>query len=86
MDWFETSKDKIQPRIDTVTSLLKQLRECKDEHTKSCLQEELKLANKIRNIIISEAKESYMSKLAEKLQDWLGQTAKLHGKQYVNAN
>ncbi len=65
MDWFKTSKDKIQPRIDTVTSLLKQLREC----TKSRLQKELKLANKICNIIIAEAKESYMSKLAENMQD-----------------
>ncbi len=37
MDWFKTSKDKIQPRIDTDTSLLKQLRECKAKHTKSCL-------------------------------------------------
>ncbi len=86
MDWFKTSKDKIQPQIDTVNSLLKQLRKCKDGHTKSRLQKELKLANKICNIILVEAKESYMSKLAEKLQDWLGQTAKPHGKQYASAN
>jgi hypothetical protein len=46
--------------------LLNQLSKCKDKHTKSCLQKELKLANKIHNIIIAEAKESYVSKLAEK--------------------
>jgi hypothetical protein len=37
MDWFETSNNKIQPRVDTVTSLLKQLHKCKDKHTKSRL-------------------------------------------------
>ena len=31
MDWFEASKDKIQPQIDTVTSIHKQLRECKND-------------------------------------------------------
>jgi hypothetical protein len=61
MDWFERSKDKIQPRIDTVISLLKQLRECKDKHTKSSLQKEFKLANRTRNTVIAETKESYMS-------------------------
>ena len=76
MDWFETSKDKIQPRIDTVASLLKQLRECKDKHTKFHLQKELRLANKIRNIIIAEAKESYMSKLAEKIARLAGTNSK----------
>jgi hypothetical protein len=76
MDWFETSKDKIQPQIDTVTSMLKQLRECKEEHTKSCLQKELKLANKICNIVIEEAKESYMSKLAEKIARLAGTNSK----------
>jgi hypothetical protein len=76
MDWFKTSKDKIQPRIDTVTSLLKQLRKCKDKHTKSCLQKELKLANKLHNIIIAEAKESYMSKLAEKIARLAGTNSK----------
>jgi hypothetical protein len=58
MDWFEASKDKIQPRIDTVTSILKQLYEYENKHTKSRLQKELKMANKIRNIVIAEAKES----------------------------
>jgi hypothetical protein len=76
MDWFETSKDKIQPQIDNVTSSLKQLRECKDEHTKSCLQKELKLANEIRNIIIAEAKESYMSKLADRIARLAGANSK----------
>jgi hypothetical protein len=65
MDWFETSKDTIQPQINTVTSILKQLHEYKDEHTKSHLQKELRLANKICNIVTAEVKESYMSKLAE---------------------
>jgi hypothetical protein len=37
MDWFNTSKDKIQPQIDTVTSLLKHLRKCTNEHTTSRL-------------------------------------------------
>jgi hypothetical protein len=43
------------------------MHKCKDEHTKFRLQKELKLASKIHNIIIAEAKESYMSKLAEKI-------------------
>ncbi len=76
MDWFETSKDKIQPQIDTVTSTLKQLRECKDAHTKSRLQKELRLANKICNIVIAEAKESYMSKLVEKFARLVGTSSK----------
>jgi hypothetical protein len=76
MDWFETSKYKIQPQIDTVTSMLKQLRKYKDEHTKFGLQKELKLANKIRNIVIAEAKESYISKLAEKIARLGGTTSK----------
>jgi hypothetical protein len=76
MDWFETSKDNIQPQIDTVTSLLKQLCGCKDEHTKSCLQKELKLANKICNIIKAEAKESRMSKLAERIARLAGTDSK----------
>jgi hypothetical protein len=76
MDWFKTNKDKLQPQIDTVTSMLKQLRECKDKHTKSHLQKELKLANKIRNITIAEAKESYMSKLAEKIARLAGTNSK----------
>jgi hypothetical protein len=37
MDWFETSKNKIQPRIDIFTSILKQLCKCKDKHTKCYL-------------------------------------------------
>jgi hypothetical protein len=76
MDWFEASKDKIQPRIDTVTSILKQLHECKNKHTKSCVPKELKLANKIRNIVIAEAKESYMSKLADQIARLAGTNSK----------
>jgi hypothetical protein len=33
LDWFEHSKDLIQPTIDAVTDLLKQWRECHDEQT-----------------------------------------------------
>ena len=76
MDWFEASKDKIQPRIDTVTSILKQLHECKKEHTKLHLQKELKLANRICNIVIAEAKESYMSKLADQIARLAGTNSK----------
>jgi hypothetical protein len=76
MDWFKASKDKIQPRINTVTSILKQLRECKNKYTKSHLQKELKLANKIRNIVIAEAKESYMSKLADQIARLAGTNSK----------
>ncbi len=76
MDWFEASKDKIQPQIDTVTSILKQLREYENEHTKSRLQKELKMANKIRNIVIAEAKESYMSKLAYQIARLAGTNSK----------
>jgi hypothetical protein len=76
MDWFKASKDKIQPRIDTVTSILKQLRECKNKHSKSCLQKELKLTNKMRNIVIAEAKESYMSKLADQIARLAGTNSK----------
>ena len=76
MDWFEASKDKIQPRIDTVTSILKQLRQYENEHTKSRLQKELKMANKIRNIVIAEAKESYMSKLADQIARLAGTNSK----------
>jgi hypothetical protein len=76
MDWFEASKDKIQPRINTVTSIHKQLCECKNKHTKSRLQKELKLANKIRNIVIAEAKESYMSKLADQIARLAGTNSK----------
>jgi hypothetical protein len=56
--------------------MLKQLRKCRDKHTKSRLQKELKLANKIRNIVIAEAKESYMSKLAEKIARLAGTNSK----------
>ena len=56
--------------------MLKQLRKCRDKHTKSRLQKELKLANKIRNIIIAEAKESYMSKLAERIARLAGPNSK----------
>jgi hypothetical protein len=76
MDWFERSKDKIQPQIETVTSILKQLRKCKDKHTKSCLQKEPKLANKIPKTVTAEAKESYMSKLAEKIARLAGTNSK----------
>jgi hypothetical protein len=75
-DWFKTGKDKIQQQIDTVTSLLNQLHKCKDKHPKSRLQKELKLANKICNIIIAEAKESYMSKLAERIARLAGTNSK----------
>jgi hypothetical protein len=67
LDWFEMSKEKPQPRINIVNSIRKQIRECKDEQTITCLKKELKLANKICNIVIAEAKEHYMSKLAEKI-------------------
>jgi hypothetical protein len=76
MDWFKTSKDKKQPKIGTVTSILKQLCKCKDKHTKKCLKKELKLANKIHNIVTAEAKESYMSKLAEKIARLAGTNSK----------
>ena len=67
LDWFEMSKEKTQPRIDVVNAIRKQLRECKDEQTINRLKKELKMANKIRNIVIAEAKEHYMSKLAKKI-------------------
>ncbi len=60
------SKEKTQPQIDIVNSIRKQLRKCKDEQTIARLKKELKMANKIRNIVIAEAKEHYMSKLAKK--------------------
>jgi hypothetical protein len=76
LDWFEMSKDKLQPRINTVNSICKQLRKCKDKHTTSCLEKELKLANKICNIVVAEAKELYMSKLAEKIARLAGTNSK----------
>jgi hypothetical protein len=46
-DWFEMSKDEIQPTIDKVTTLLKELRECNNEQQRLTKSTELKLANKI---------------------------------------
>jgi hypothetical protein len=43
---------------------------------KSHFQKEFRLANKIRNIVIAEAKESYMSKLAEKIARLVGTNSK----------
>jgi hypothetical protein len=76
IDWFETSKDKLQPQINTVNSIRKQLHECKDKHTKSCLERDLRLDNKIHNIVVAEAKELYMSKLAEKNSRLAGTNSK----------
>ena len=45
-------------------------------HTKSRLQQELKLTNKICNIVIAEAKESYMSKLADQIARLAGTNSK----------
>ena len=41
------SKDEIQPTIDKVTTLLKELRECNNEQQRLTKSTELKLANKI---------------------------------------
>ena len=67
LDWFEHSKDLIQPTIDAVTDLLKQWRECNDEQTQHKLSQQLKLANKIRNITVADAKSRYLSKLADEI-------------------
>jgi hypothetical protein len=76
LDWFEMSKEKTQPRIDIGNSIRKQLRECKDEQAINRLNKELKMVNKIRNIVIAEAKEHYMSKLAEKIARLMGTNSK----------
>ena len=67
LDWFENSKHLIQPTIDAVTNLLKEIRECNDETTQNKLTEQLKLANKIRKITVAEAKSRYLAKLAEEI-------------------
>jgi hypothetical protein len=75
LDWFEMSKEKTQPRINVVNAIHKHISECKDKQTINHLKK-IKLANKIRNIVIAEAKEHYMSKLAEKIARLAGTNSK----------
>jgi hypothetical protein len=75
-DWFELSKEKIQPIINTMTALLKQIRECNNEQLQTNLSRQLKLANKIRNITVAEAKSKYLSKLAEEIGELSGTNCK----------
>ncbi len=76
LDWFKMSKEKKQTKMDIVNSIRKQLHKCKEEQTINHLKKEPKLANKIRNIIIAEAKEHYMSKLAKKIAQLAGTNSK----------
>ena len=66
MDWFEFSKERIQPAMDTVTLLLAELRDPNNPapDDTAC---QLKLANRIRNAIIREAKTAYTRHLSTKL-------------------
>lgn len=66
IDWFEHSKLKIQPAMDLVTSLLAELRDPNNPAPDDTKQQ-LKIANKMRNIVVREAKTSYNRLLSTKL-------------------
>ncbi len=75
-DWFEMSEEEIQPTIDIVTTLLKELQECNDKQRRFSISTELKLANKIQNITIPAAKSKYLSDLADKIGELSGSNCK----------
>ena len=70
------SKDEIQPTIDKVTTLLKELRECNNKQQRLTTSTELKLANKIQNFLITIAKSRYLSNLADKIGELSGSNCK----------
>jgi hypothetical protein len=75
VDWFEMSKEKIQPVIDKMYNLLAEYRNSTGEGAR-IMKEELKLASKIRSITINEAKATYLSAKAEEIGNLAGGNTK----------
>ena len=66
VDWFEFSKDRLQPILDRVTNLLFELRDPSNP-TPADTKTKLALANRIRNIRVREAKLDFNRHMANKL-------------------
>ncbi len=66
VDWFEFSKDRLQPILDKVTNLLFELRDPSNP-TPADTKTKLTLANRIRNIRVREAKLDFNRHMANKL-------------------
>ena len=75
VNWFEMSKEKIQPVIDNMYNLLTEFRDFYGETTKS-LKSELKLASKMRSIVVTEAKATYLSAKADEIVNLAGGNTK----------
>jgi hypothetical protein len=66
VDWFEFSRDHLQPVLDKVIALLLELRD-PNNPTPSYTKTKLALANRIRNIRVKEAKMDFNRHMADKL-------------------
>jgi hypothetical protein len=66
VDWFEFSRDRLQPVLDKVIALLLELRD-PNNPTPSYTKTKLALANRIRNIRVKEAKMDFNRHMADKL-------------------
>ena len=66
LDWFEMSKDKIQPLIDRITTLRAKQRSQTDPDPHRTTTE-LKLCIRLKSIAIRDAKSKYMSYIAEQI-------------------
>ena len=75
VDWFEMSKDKIQPLIDRVTKL-RAIQRTPSDANPSRTTRELKLCIRLKTIAIREAKSKYMSYIAEKIGTLSGDNTK----------
>ena len=75
VDWFEMSKDNIQPLIDRITQLRAQQRSQSNPNPDRTSRE-LKLCIRLKTIAIREAKSKYMSYIAEKIGTLSGDNTK----------
>ena len=74
------SKEKVQPIINEMYSLLNEFRNSEGEEAKK-LKEKLKLVSKMRTITVDIAKSIYLSSKAKEVGDLAGQKIRRCGRQ-----
>ena len=75
VDWFEMSKEKVQPVINEMYRLLNEFRNSEGEVAR-ILKEKLKLASKMRTITVDIAKSTYLSFKAREVGTLAGRNNK----------